>query len=74
MSPLLRGVGEARGVFTTLKIFDITGREIETLVNEKLNPGAYEVTFDGSNLPGGIYFYRLKTNDFIQTKKMLLQK
>jgi hypothetical protein len=67
-------VGEARGVWTQLKVFDITGREITTLVNETLNPGSYEVTFGGSNLPSGIYFYRLKANDFVQTNKMILLK
>jgi photosystem II stability/assembly factor-like uncharacterized protein len=74
IAPLLRGVGEARGVLTTLKVFDILGREIQTLVNEKLNPGTYEVTFDGSNFASGIYFYRLTTDDFIDTKKLILLK
>jgi hypothetical protein len=67
-------VNEARGVLTTLKVYDILGREIQTLVNEKLNPGTYEVTFDGSNLASGIYFYQLKSGNFIETKKMLLIK
>jgi hypothetical protein len=58
----------------SLKIYDILGREIQTLVNESLQPGSYEVTFDGSNLPSGIYFYRLETNNFVQTKKMLMIK
>jgi hypothetical protein len=58
----------------TLKIYDILGREIQILVNEKLNPGIYEVTFDGSNLPSGIYFYRLQAGSFSQTKKMVLLK
>jgi hypothetical protein len=73
-NPLLRGVGEARGVYTQLKIYDITGREISTLVNEQLSPGTYEVTFDGSNIPSGIYFYQLKTNTYSETKKMLIIK
>jgi hypothetical protein len=58
----------------TLKVFDITGREIATLVNEPLNPGTYEVTFDGSNLPSGIYFYQLKTDNFLEAKKVILLK
>ena len=58
----------------SLKIFDILGREIQTLVNEQLQPGTYEVTFDGSNSPSGIYFYQLKTNNFIGTKKLILLK
>jgi hypothetical protein len=57
-----------------LIIFDITGREITTLVNEQLNPGTYEVTFDGSNLPSGIYFYKLTAGDFTDTKKLVLIK
>jgi subtilisin-like proprotein convertase family protein len=57
-----------------LKIYDILGREIQKLVNEKLKPGSYEVTFDGSNLPSGIYFYRLHAGDFADTKRMTLIK
>jgi hypothetical protein len=53
------------------KVFDITGKEVATLVNETLQPGTYEVTFDGSNLPSGIYFYQLKTEKFLQTKKLI---
>jgi photosystem II stability/assembly factor-like uncharacterized protein len=58
----------------TLKIYDILGREIQTLVNEKLQPGSYEVTFDGSNLSSGIYFYQLKAGEYIENKKMVLIK
>jgi hypothetical protein len=57
-----------------LIIYDITGREIQTLVNEKLNPGTYEVTFDGSNYASGVYFYQLKVGEFIDTKKLVLLK
>ena len=57
-----------------LIIYDITGREIQTLVNEKLNPGTYEVTFDGSNLSSGIYFYQMRSGEFIETKKLVLLK
>ncbi len=74
IAPLLRGVGEARGVFTSLKVFDITGREIKTLVNEKLNPGTYEVTFDGSNLSSGVYFYKIRAGEYSETKRMILTK
>ena len=59
---------------TFLSVFDITGREIQTLVNEKLYPGSYEVTFDGSNFASGVYFYQLRTGDFVETKTMLLIK
>ena len=57
-----------------LKIYDILGREVATLVNETKAPGNYEVNFNAANLPSGVYFYRLQTGDFIQTKKMILMK
>jgi photosystem II stability/assembly factor-like uncharacterized protein len=57
-----------------LKVYDILGNEIETLVNEPLTTGSYEVSFNGSHLASGIYFYVLKTGDFIESKKMLLVK
>jgi hypothetical protein len=67
--PKADGVG-----FVTLKVYDITGREIQTLVNENLQPGTYEVTFDGSGLNSGVYFYRLISGDLRQTRKMMLLK
>jgi hypothetical protein len=63
----------ARGM-TQLIIYDILGREITTLVNEQLNPGIYKVEWDGSNYPSGVYFYKLITNEFSETKKMVLIK
>ena len=57
-----------------LKIYNITGREITTLINESLQPGTYEVTFDASNLSSGIYFYRIQTENFSDTKRMLFIK
>ena len=59
---------------TFLSVYDILGREIATLVNEQLQPGSYEVTFDGSNLPSGVYFYKLISGNFILTKKLVLLK
>ena len=50
------------------------GREVETLVNEKLKPGSYEVTFNTTNYPSGVYFYRLTTDNFSDTKRMLMIK
>jgi hypothetical protein len=50
------------------------GREVQTLVNESLQPGTYETTFDASMLTSGIYFYKLSAGDFSQTKKMLMIK
>ncbi|MCX6157694.1 MAG: T9SS type A sorting domain-containing protein [Ignavibacteriae bacterium] len=55
-------------------MFDITGREIQTLVNERLQAGTYEATFDGSAFSSGVYFYKLTTGTFTETKKMLLLK
>lgn len=57
-----------------LKIFDIIGKEVETLVNEKQNPGTYEVSFDASKYPSGIYFYKLETENYSEIKKMVLIK
>lgn len=60
--------------FATLKVYDILGREIKTLINKPMQSGEYEVEFDGSNLSSGVYFYRLTTGQFVQTRKMLLLK
>jgi hypothetical protein len=57
-----------------LKVFDILGNEIATLVNEEKSPSNYEVEFDGSNLPSGVYFYRLQAGNFIDIKKFILLK
>ena len=59
---------------TVLKIYDSGGREVETLLNSKLQPGSYEFSFNAVNLPSGVYFYRLTSNEFSQTKKMVLLK
>ena len=69
--PRWRGVG---GWNTTLRVFDISGREIRTLVNESLAPGTYETTFDGSALSSGTYFYKLTSGNFSQTKRLTLLK
>jgi len=58
----------------TLKIYDILGEEITTLVNKKQTPGNYEVKFNAGNLSSGIYFYRLKAGNFSKTNKMILLK
>jgi len=57
-----------------LVIYDILGKEIQTLVNESLNPGSYEITFDASNLSSGIYFYKLTSGNFSDSRKMLFLK
>ncbi len=58
----------------TLKVFNILGNEIATLVNEEKLPGNYEVTVNGNNLASGVYFYRLTTKNIILSKKMILIK
>lgn len=60
--------------FVTLKIFDVTGKEISTLVNSDLSPGKYKYEFDASHLASGIYFYTLNAGNFISTKQMVLLK
>lgn len=59
---------------TKLIIYDILGREVKTLINEQYAPGAYEIEFEGSNLPSGIYFYRLTSGSHTKTLKMMLLK
>ena len=58
--------------FVTLKVYDVLGREVATIVNEEKPAGNYEVKFDGANLASGVYFYRLTAGNFVETKKMIL--
>jgi len=58
----------------TMKIFDVLGREVKTLINEIKAPGAYSVDFNASELSSGVYFYRLETNGFMDIKRMMLIK
>lgn len=58
----------------TLKVFDITGRNVETLLNEVKNPGFYSITFNASSLASGVYFYQIETASFVNTKRMVLLK
>ena len=60
--------------FVTVKVYDLLGREIATLVNEERVAGSYSVRWDGSSFPSGVYFYRLKAAAFSDTKKLLLLK
>jgi photosystem II stability/assembly factor-like uncharacterized protein len=62
------------GGWTSLKIYDITGREIQTLVNEKLQPGSYEVSFDSSALSSGVYFYKMTAGDYSKARRMIILK
>jgi len=60
--------------FVNIKVFDVLGREVRTLVNEVKKPGYYSVDFDGANLSSGFYFYRMETSSYVETKKMMLLK
>jgi len=57
---------------TIVTVFDVLGRDVATLVNEVKEPGTYTVTFDGSALGSGVYFYQLRAGDFTQTKRLML--
>jgi hypothetical protein len=58
--------------FTSLKVYDVLGREVATLVNEVMQPGSYEVTWEPEGLASGVYFYRLTVSNFTGTRKLLL--
>lgn len=60
--------------FVSLKVYDLLGKEISSLVNEPLKPGTYQVQFDAKDISSGIYFYCLKTKSFMETKRMILLK
>jgi uncharacterized delta-60 repeat protein len=64
-----------RGVLLVqLKVYNVLGEEVATLVNKEQQPGKYEISFDAGRLPSGVYFYRIKAGSFVQTKKMILLK
>ena len=60
--------------FVTLKVYDILGKEIATLVNGEKSAGSYEIGFNASHLASGIYYYQLRAGDYVETKKMILLK
>lgn len=64
----------AKNSLVTLKIYDVLGKEIATLVNEELNAGNHEVSFDASGIPSGVYFYKITAGAFTDTKRMILLK
>jgi hypothetical protein len=64
---------QSRGT-VTLKVYDVLGREVKTLVNERQNPGIRTVNLDGGNLPSGVYFYRIVAGGYTSMKKMVLLK
>jgi len=57
-----------------MTVYDITGREVAVLVNEYKNPGIYSVDFNASSLSSGVYFYKMESGSFTDTKKMLILK
>jgi hypothetical protein len=67
-------VGQRHAFDLRLTVYDILGREIAVLVNEQLSPGTYEVDWDASDFPSGVYYYRLAAGDYTETKKMILIK
>ena len=74
LPPSPSGDLKAGGLVVRLFIYNILGREVAALVSEQLNPGTYEVDWDGTNYSSGIYYYKLTAGDIVQTKKMVLLK
>jgi Secretion system C-terminal sorting domain len=66
--------GLPKAGLTKLIIYDLLGREVQTLINKELETGYHEINFDAGNFTSGVYFYRIQSGDFIQTKKMILMK
>jgi len=58
--------------FVNLKVYDVLGREVRTLVDENKTAGSYQVKFDASNLPSGVYFYRITAGSFVETRKLIV--
>jgi hypothetical protein len=77
--PLSRGVPEGRGVLVKMVIYNFLGQQVAELVNERLQPGTYEVEWNGGNFSSGVYFYQLTVSSvpltiFTETKKLVLIK
>jgi subtilisin family serine protease len=66
--------GGAVGNFVTLKVYDMLGREVKTLVNEREPAGTHSITFNAAAFPSGVYFYQIRSSSYISTKKMVLLK
>ena len=62
------------GVNVIIKVYDVQGKEVKTLVNKSANSGLHEIKFDGSTLTSGIYYYTIESDGFSQAKKMLMIK
>lgn len=63
-----------KNCLVTLKVFDINGRQLDILLNNKMDAGSYILNYDAGNLPSGVYFYQINTDNYIKTKKMILLK
>ena len=74
VAPLNPPNGGINNPFVVLKVYDILGKEIATIVNNELSPGTYEYEWDASDLASGVYFYTIKANGFEATKKLVLSK
>ncbi len=72
--PSVIASGAKQSQLVTLKVYDVLGNEIATLVNEEKPAGSYEVEFDASSLSSGTYLYKLTAGEFISTRKMILLK
>ncbi len=64
----------AKAQQVSMKIYDVLGREVETLVNDMMNPGTYTVQWNAAHMSSGVYFYRLQSGSFVETKKLMLMK
>jgi hypothetical protein len=62
----------AEAGLTTLKIYNLLGQQVAEVLNEFMNPGTYDIRFDAEGLASGIYFYRIRVNDYSASKKMIL--
>ena len=60
--------------YVSLKVFDLLGREVATLVNDERKPGTYEATWEAAGFSSGVYFYRLTADSFVETKKLVLMR
>ncbi len=74
LNPINQDRRIANGQFVSLKIFDVLGREVATLVNGELQAGLHQATFDATHLNSGVYFYQLRAGAFVETHRMVLAK
>ncbi|HMQ81171.1 MAG TPA: T9SS type A sorting domain-containing protein, partial [Ignavibacteria bacterium] len=70
----VKAKGKSENAKINLRVFDLLGKEVIKLVEGELSPGIYEVDYDASNLPSGVYFYKLVSGEFSESKRMVLVK